>query len=167
VSSRVSDVVRGYTTLASSLLERWSALASKAASKVDAGAYDATSAAEDAVAGATLATEAAGLWAAWTGEAFAKLAGLERGPNIAKSQPFHSPAAGAKLELVGPLTKGPGLAQLPLSAVSIQPPQLGSEDTEFRLRGDGSGHRGATYVGKVNATTDAGTTAVTVWITIP
>jgi hypothetical protein len=166
MSSRVSDVIEGYATLASSMLEQWSALASKAASKADAGAYDATSAAEDAAAGATLAAEGAGLWAAWAYEAFAKLAGLEGGPNIAESQPFHAPA-GATLELAEPLVKGPGLAQLPVSAVSIQPPQLGSEKTAFALRADGSGYRGATYVGKVNATTDAGTTAITVWITVP
>jgi hypothetical protein len=166
MSSRASDVIEGYTTLASSMLERWSALASKAASRVDAGAYDATSAAEDAAAGATLAVEGAELWATWACEALAKLAGVEGGPNIAKSQPFHAPA-GATLELAEPLVKGPGLSQLPISAVTIEPPQLGPGDTLFTLRADGSGYRGATYVGKVNATTDAGTTTVTVWITIP
>jgi hypothetical protein len=166
VASRVSDAVRSYTTLASSLFDRWSALASTAASKVDAGAYDATSAAEDAAAGATLAAEAAALWTSWTWEAFTKLAGLEGGANIAESQPFHAPA-GATLELAGPLVKGPALQQLPVSAVSIQPAQLGSAETKFTLRADGSGHRGATYVGKVNATTGAETTAITVWITVP
>jgi hypothetical protein len=162
----VSDVVQGYTTLVSSLFERWSTLASRAASKVDAGAYDATSAAEDAVAGTALAAEAAGLWTAWMYEVFAKLAGLEGGANIAESQPFHAPP-GAKLELAEALVKGPGLAKLPISAVSIHPPQLDPEKTEFTLCADGSGYRGATYVGKVNATTDAGTTAVTVWVTVP
>jgi hypothetical protein len=166
MSSPASDVVEGYTTLASSMLERWSALASRTASKVDAGAYDASSAAEDAAAGATLAAEGAELWAAWVCEAFAKLAGVEGEPNIAKSQPFHAPA-GAALELAEPLVKGPGLAQLPISAITIEPTQLGSQDTVFTLRADGSGYRGGTYVGKVNAATDAGTTTVTVWITIP
>jgi hypothetical protein len=166
VASRMSDVIQSYTTLASSLFERWSALASKTASKVDAGAYDASSAAEDTAAGAMLAAEAAGLWTAWTCEAFAKLAGLEGEPNIAESQPFTAPA-GATLELAGPLVKGPGLDQLPVSAVTIHPPQLGAGETEFTLRADGSGYPGATYVGKVNATTAAGTTPVTVWITVP
>src|SRR4051794_36643787 len=146
MSSRVSDVIEGYTTLVSSMLEQWSTLASKAASKMDAGAYDATSAAEDAAAGATLAAEGAGLWTAWACEAFAKLAGLEGGPNIAESQPFHA-AAGATLELAEPLVKGPGLGELPVSAVSIEPEQLGPQDTAFTLRADGSGYRGATYVG--------------------
>jgi hypothetical protein len=99
-------------------------------------------------------------------EAVAKLAGLEGGPNIAESQPFRAPA-GATLELAEPLVKGPGLSQLPVSAVSIQPPQLGSKETKFTLRADGSGHPGATYVGEVKATTDAGTTAIPVWITVP
>lgn len=166
MGSRVSDVVQGYTTLASSLLERWSTIASRAASKMDAGTYDAASAAEDAAAGATLAAEAGWRWTEWMYEAAAKLSGYEGGSSIAKSQPFKAPA-GAGLELAGPLVKGAGLDALPVSAVSIQPPQLGPEETEFTLRADGSGHHGATYVGKVNATTGAGTTAVTVWITIP
>jgi hypothetical protein len=166
VGSRVSDIVQGYTTLASSMLEQWSAFASKAASRVDAGAYDAASAAEDVAAGAWLATEAAGLWTAQACEAFYTLAGLERSANIVTSQPFHAPP-GARLELTDPLVRGTGLDQLPVSAVSIKPPQLGPSETEFTLSADATGYRGGTYAGKVNATTDAGTTAVTVWITVP
>jgi hypothetical protein len=167
MDSRVSDLVQGYTTLASSLFERWSGLASRAASKMDAGAYDAASAAEDAAAGASLAAEAGWLWTEWMCEAYAKLTGLEGRPNIARSRPFEAPA-GARLELAGPLVKGPGLAELPVSAVSLDPAQLGPAETEFTLRADGSGYRGATYVGEVKATTDEGkTTVVSVWITIP
>jgi len=167
MDSRVSDFVQDYNALATSLLERWSGLASRAASKMDAGAYDATSAAEDAAAGARLAAEAGWLWTEWMCETFAKLAGFEGGPNIAESQPFEAPK-GSSLELAGPLLKGPGLAELPVSAVTIRPPQLGPKQTEFTLRADGSGYRGGTYVGQVNATTEKGkATAVTVWISIP
>jgi hypothetical protein len=166
MDSRVSDLVQSYTRLASSLLERWSELASRTASKVDAGAYDASSAAEDVVAGSWLATEAAGLWAAQTLSAYATLAGYKPEPNIQTSEPFKA-AKGAKLDLRGALVRGPGPDNLPPSAISIQPPQLGPDQTEFTLEVDATGYRGGTYVGVVNATTDAGTKPLNVWISIP
>jgi len=164
---RVNDVLQGYTTLASSLLERWGALASKAASRVDAGEYDVAGASEDATAGVKLATEGGMLWAAEAVEAACALGGFEAGPERVTSQPFHAPA-GASLKLFGPLVKGPSLeATMPVSVLSIHPPQLGPRETEFTLRAEATGLHGATYVGKVEATTDAGTTPVTVWITVP
>ncbi len=166
MESPISNLVQGYATLASSVLEKWIELASKAASKADAGAYDATTAAEDAAAGATLAAEAAELWAEWACESFTSLMGVAGGSNIVESQPFEADE-GATLKLAGPLARGPGGVQLPLSALSIDPEQLDSEDTEFTLRADGSGLRGGTYVGEVEATTDTGTSRVAVWITIP
>jgi hypothetical protein len=164
----VNDAVQGYTTLASSLFERWSALATKTATKVDAGNYDAASWAEDVTAGVTLATEAGYLWVAEAFQAAATLAGVEGGGSIVTSQPFEAPA-GASLELAGPLVKGPGLEQLPVSAVTIEPEHLGPDQTEFTLTVDATGYCGATYVGKVNAYTDPGTDpkAVWVWISVP
>lgn len=167
MDSRVSDVVQAYNDLAASLLGRWSEMASKTASKIDAGAYDASSAADDVVAGSWLATEAAGLWAAQTLSAWATLAGYEPGANIAVSQPFTADA-GAKLVLRGPLAKGPpGADQLPVSKVTLQPEQLEPGKSEFTLKADGTGHRGGTYVGVVDATTSAGSKPVSVWISIP
>lgn len=166
MESPISNIFQSYTATATSMLEQWSALASKSASKMDAGAYDAASAAEDAIAGTTLAAEGAWLWTAWACEAFAKLYGLEAGPNIAESQPFPA-AKGASLKLAGPLAKGPGLDRLPASAVTIEPEQLGPDEEQFVLRANGSGYRGATYVGLVEATTAAGTEVVPVWVTIP
>jgi hypothetical protein len=158
----------GYTTLASSLLERWNALASKMASKLDAGTYDAASAAEDMAAGTSLATEAAWLYASEWCKTLGAIIGQQRAAEVSESQAFTAPA-GARLELTGPLVKGPGkLAQLPVSAVHIEPAQLAAGETAFKLRADASGYRGATYAGTVTATTDDGnTTAVTVWITVP
>jgi hypothetical protein len=166
VDSRVSDVVQGYTRLASSLLERWSELASKTASRVDAGAYDAASATEDVIEGSWLATEGAGLWAAQTFSAYATLAGYEPAPNLQTSQPFTAPK-GAKLDLLGSLVRGPGPDHIPASAISVQPPQLGPEQTEFTVKVDGTGCRGGTYVGVVSANTEAETKTVDVWISIP
>lgn len=168
MGSRVSEVMRGYTTLASSLLEQWNALASKTASKLDAGTYDAASAAEDVVAGASLATEAAWLYAGEWYNTLAAITGQQGAAEVRESQSFTAPA-GARLELSGPLVKGPGkLAQLPVSAVHIEPAQLGAGETKFKLRADGSGYRGATYAGTVQATEANGsTTPVTVWITVP
>ena len=161
-----SDILEGYTNLASSLLERWSELASKAAAKADAGTYDAASAAEDFLAGTALATEAAWQWAAQCYRTVATITGQGSEAERVESQQFSAPA-GAALALAGPLVKGPGMDQLPVSAVSIVPAQLSPDETTFVLRADATGHRGATYVGKVNATTDAETTPVTVWITVP
>jgi hypothetical protein len=166
VETPVRDLVQGYTKLASSLLERWSKLASNAASKIDAGSYDATSAAEDLTAGATLAAEGGLLWAAEACEAVGAPVGWRVKRNIVTSQKFRAPA-GSTLELEGPLSKGPELATLPTSVVTLEPPRLAAGETEFRLRADGTGQRGATYVGRVKATTDTGTTRVLVWITVP
>jgi hypothetical protein len=157
----VSDVVQGYATLASSLLERWNDLASSAATKVDAGEYDCVSAAQDLTTGASIATEGGLQWASETLEAVAALSGCKGGPNIVTSEPFSAPA-GATLELEGPLTKGPTLDQLPVNVVRIEP---GPNAGEFTLTADATGHRGATYVGRVKASTQ--TTPITVWIAVP
>jgi hypothetical protein len=168
MGTRVGDVVQGYATLASSLLDRWSAHASQMASKVDAAEYDAACAAEDLTACASLATEGGLLLAAEAWEAFTTLTGCAQEGGIETSQPFHAPA-GSVLTLTGPLVKGQGLASIPVSAVTIQPSQLASTDTEFTLRVDTRGRKGATYYGKVAASTVAGTPPLTVWvwITIP
>jgi hypothetical protein len=165
MASRMSDLVQSYTSLSTSLLERWSTMASRSASKMDTGNYDAASAAEDAAAGWTLAAEASWLWAAYAFDAFAAFTGFEGGPNISKSRPFVAPA-GATLELAGPLSKGAGLAQLAPALVTIQPAQLGPEQESFTLRVDGSTCRGATYAGDVIATVGRTTTLVPVWVTV-
>jgi hypothetical protein len=166
VGSHASDIVQGYATLASSLLERWSSLASSAADKLDAGEYDFATAAEDLSAGASLATEGAAQWAAQTLKAATACTGFGAGSCVVKSEPFRAPA-GATLRLAGPLTKGPRLDELPVGAVRIEPSQLGPTETEFTLTVDATGHRGATYVGKVEASTETGSSIVTVWVTVP
>jgi hypothetical protein len=168
MASNVSDLVQDYTTFASGLVERWSARASRSASKVDAGIYTASSAVEDAAACATLAAEAGWLWAEWAWQAVADCCGLECVPDAAQSQPFEAPA-GAKLKLRAEPTMGPGLDKLP--GVTIHPEQLDPAQTEFTLRTDGTVCRGGTYVGEVEATTDEGKTTektevLVVWITV-
>ena len=166
MATPASDIVKGYTALASSLLGRWSELASRAAARADAGTYTAASAAEDMVAGATLATEAAEQWAAQCYETVAAVAGQRDGEERIESPQFSAPA-GAALTLAGPLVKGPNMDQIPVGSITIEPTQLDPGETAFVLRADAAGHRGATYVGKVNAVTDAGSTPVTVWIVVP
>jgi hypothetical protein len=168
MAPRASDAVRSYAKLTSSLLERWSAHASQVAANVEAPGYDADSAAADLAACASLATESGFLLAAQALEAVATLGGFQDGQNIVESQPFTAPN-GAALTLAGPLVESPGLDELPVSVVSIQPPQLAPTESEFTLRANAAGHRGATYVGTVEASTDAAAAPVnvTVWITVP
>ncbi len=172
MAPRVSNVMQSYTELTSTLLQRWSAHASEVAANVEAPDYDAGSAAADLAACASLATESGLLLAAQALEGLATLGGFEGEENDVTSQPFQAPA-GSTLALAGPLVKGPGMDALPVSAVTIQPSQLGPSQTEFTLRANAAGHRGATYVGTVEASTDAALAAVTapaqvtVWITIP
>jgi len=165
MASRVSDLVQDYTTFASGLVERWSARASRSASKVDAGVYTASSAVEDAAACGTLAAEAGWLWAEWAWQAVANCCGLECVPDAAESQPFEAPA-GAKLKLRAEPTMGPGLDRLP--GVTIHPEQLEPGKNKFTLRTGGSVCRGATYVGEVEATTDTTEKpeVLLVWITV-
>jgi hypothetical protein len=148
---------------AAGLVDQWSALASRSASRVDAGAYTASSAVEDAAAGATLAAEAGWLWAECAWQAAAKCCGLEGTQNIAESLPFEAPA-GAKLKLLR--LWAPGIDTFP--GVTIHPEQLEPEQTEFTLRTDGTVCRGATYVAEVEATFDEGKEheVLLVWITV-
>jgi hypothetical protein len=172
MATRANDAVRSYTKLTCSLLERWSAHASKVAANIEAPDYDADSAVADLVACASLATEGGFLLAAQALETVATLGGFEGEQNLVKSQPFTAPA-GATLKLAGPLSKGAGLDELPVNVVSIQPPQLAPGETEFTLLANPAGHRGATYVGTVQAFTGAADAVlaasepVLVWITIP
>ncbi len=166
MSSRVSQAVQSYTTLTSSLLERWGELASGAASRAEAGRYTPASAAGDAAAGALLGAEAGWRWAMCWWDVFAELSGLEAEERIVKSHPFHAPA-GATLEIAGSLLQGPGMEGLPADAVTVQPEQLAAGETEFTIRVDAGGCHGATYVGEVNATTGQGEPEkVVVWITV-
>lgn len=166
MAGRVNDVIDGYAALASSLLERWTALASDAANRRDAGKYGAASAADDLIAGAALVTESGALWAAESLEALVSLCSCGYGTEIVTSQPFCAPA-GASLKLDGPLLKGPNLDELPTSVISIEPSMLGPTETKFRLRADATGHRGGTYVGRVLAQMEGGSTLVIVWIVVP
>lgn len=167
MGSRVGDVVQGYASLTSDLFERWGSLASKSASRLDAGSYDTAAAAEDMIAGASLATEAACLYAVEWYRTLATALGQEGGPEHVRSEEFEAPKAGARLKLAGPLVKGPGLATLPESVVEVEPAELADGKTQFTLKADASGRRGGTYVGEVQATTADGTESVTVWIVVP
>jgi hypothetical protein len=165
MEARFSEVLQSYNSVASSLLDRWTALANRSVSRLDAGSFNPSTTVQDTVAGATLATEAVWLWTGWWWESIAKLCGLEGQPNIAESQPFYAPNKGAALEVAGPFVKGPGMTKLPVPVTIVTAQR--AKDTEFTLRVDGTGCRAGTYVGKVIATTDKGPEELFVWITIP
>lgn len=165
MESPYNDMLESYTKLASSLLDRWNTLASRAGAKMDSGAYDSASAMRDAADGASLVVEGGRLWTDWMLDAVAKCVGAEGEPNIAESAEFDAGLAGAKLELAGPLVKSAACDPLPASVATIEPCE---SETTFKLRADATGYRGGTYIGKVNATTDAGESSViTVWIPVP
>ena len=165
MASRVTDWVQGYTVLASSFLESWSALASKSASKMDAGNYTAANAVEDATAGTVLAAQAGWAWTALWWECFAGVGSFEGEATVNRSQKFKVPA-GAKLELLRTFMTGPGLEELPAGAVTIHPEELKPGEDEFTLRADGIVCRGATYVSEVNVTVGNKSDARWVWITV-
>jgi hypothetical protein len=161
----MGDVVNGYSALASSLLDRWSDHAEKLATKIDGGELDAPAMASEMVSCATLATRSGLELFEEAIDAAAILAGGV-GAEAAVSQPFHAPA-GAALTITEPLELGAELGTLPVSAITVEPSQLGPDETRFTLRADSRECHGGTYVGKVKATTDAETATVTVWITVP
>jgi hypothetical protein len=163
----ITEVVEDYTELGTWLVQRWSAHASKVATRLDAGDYDADSAAADLAACASLAAES---WArvAWEAiDAAAILTGQEYEPEVIDSDPFSSPIPGATLTLQGPLVGAFG-NELPTDVIEIIPSQLGPNATQFRLRADATGHPGGTYLGRVVASkpgrADAG---VRVLVTVP
>jgi hypothetical protein len=166
----MQDVMQGYATLTSSLLERWNAHALKVASNLDSPGYDAAGAAADLAACASLATESGSQLAAQALEAVATLCGGGYDQNVVETPPFEAPA-GATLKLDGALALASGLDTLPASVVTIQPSQLAPGETKFILIANATGHDGGTYTGMVTATTDAllvgGSTQVPVWITVP
>jgi hypothetical protein len=188
VPSRFSDIVQGYTSLASTLVGRWNVLASRSAAKLDAGTYNAASATEDVVAGAVLSTEAAGLYAVEGFKTLAACLGQEGEGSVVESEPFAAPL-GAHLELACAPVKGPGLLRLPMSTVSIAAVQaatgrahptlrsavstrptftLPPNQGDFLLCVDTTACQGGTYVATVNATTEAGgTTQIPIWIVVP
>jgi hypothetical protein len=144
----VSDAVDGYALLGKSLVERWNAHASAVAARLDAGTYDADHAVADLAKCVVLAYESGFLLASEALDAVAVLS-ARRGPVIRYSYPFQSPVAGAALSLAGPLTNI--LASDTLTIVTIDPAQLGPDDTKFRLRANATGRRAGLYTGAVQA----------------
>jgi hypothetical protein len=165
MGTRIEDVVHGYNALAASLLERWGERTAKFAEKIDDGKLDASTMTSELVSCTTLATQTAVELMEEALEAAIALGGARGDCEVVTSKPFAAPA-GASLKLTGPLQKGAGLGELAVQAITLQPQQLGPEETSFTLAVDAYGCRGGTYVGTVEATTDESVTIV-VWITVP
>jgi hypothetical protein len=163
MSSPMSDVVRGYTELAASLVEQWSDQAAKLAAKVDAGELDGPAMAEEFVSYATLATRSGLEMVEEAVGAAAILSGTLAADKVATSRPFHAPA-GATLKLRDRLELGAGLGFIEMKAVTIVPSALGTD--RFTLQVETSGLHGGTYVGVVE-TCPEDPQPIPVWITIP
>jgi hypothetical protein len=165
MSSPIGEVVRGYTNLATSLLEQWGDHAAKLAAKVDGGELDGPAMAAELVSCATLATRSGLEMVEEAIDAAAILSGTLAAEKVVTSRAFHAPA-GATLKLREELEIGAGLGFVKKGAVTIDPSQLGPEETEFRIRVDTSELHGGTYVGAVEKCPDD-PEPIVVWITIP
>jgi hypothetical protein len=159
----LSDVVDGYTSLASSILDRWSNLAGRAAEEFENGEYDAGCAAEDVATGAWLASLGGLEWVEQYCEALETLVGFEEAGSAALTSPPFPAPPGARLKLVTTFQSGPGLQFLLPEEISIQ----WLNDAEFVLRANVTECHGGTYYGVVRAETDSASTDQWVWIAIP
>jgi hypothetical protein len=163
----LSDQPNAYAALASTLLERWSANYNDAVSERKAtSAQGPTDAVAELGAGAWLALQSGSLAALQALDSMAVLTGRQNEPYVVRSGPFSTSLAGAALTLDGPLANGLGSDALPAAAVSLEPSVLPPGETEFRLRADAAGRRGATYTGTVTASTARGEEHVVVWIVV-
>ncbi len=152
MGSPLTKVVQNYGALGAFLIERWSDHASAVAAKLDARDYGADCAVADLAKCAYLATESGFLLASEAFDSAAMLTGCRHERNIVHSGPLFTSLKGATLTLAGPLTTPQG-DMLPLSRTWLEPPALGPGETEFKLRADATGCRGAAYTGFVDAST--------------
>jgi hypothetical protein len=166
VGTPLSEVVEGYTELASDLVGKWSEHASKVAAKLDAGTYDADQAVSDLGCGAVLATESVVAIASKALDAVAILTGRQFEPYEVESDSFFTTLPGAALAVAGPFTDLVGTASLPASAITVTPAQLDPAATEFQLHAIATGVRGATYFGIVEASASGQVEPVRAWIVV-
>lgn len=175
MGSPLADVVDGYAQLGTFLVERWRAHVSAVASKIDSGGYGINCAVADLAKSASLAVESGFLVASEAFDAAAILTGRQHEAQVSASQLFFSPVAGATLTLAGPLTDSLRSDSLPVSVISFvasavgvagQAYVLGAAETAFSLSADATGHRGATYIGKVVASASGTDHEIDVWIQV-
>jgi hypothetical protein len=166
MESPLANVVEGYATLGSLLVDRWREQAATVAKKLDDGTYDANGAVADMAKAAALVAESGFLLASEALDAAAILTGRQAGPHIVLSEQFTSPVPGAQLSVAAPLTNLHGSDSL--SAIKILPkPKLDPGITQFQLQADATGHRAGTYMGEVVASGAGPPLKAQVWIIVP
>jgi hypothetical protein len=165
MGSPMDEVVRGYTKLATSLVEQWGEHAAEFAEKLDGGEMDSSAIAAELVSCTTLATRSGLEMVDEAMEAAAILTGGLAAEKFAESETYYAPA-GSTLTIVGELELGAGLGSIEKSAVTIESSQSDSGDIEFKVRVDTTGLRGGTYFGFVDKGPDD-PEPILVWITIP
>jgi len=164
MDSPLAQVIDGYATLASELVDRWEDHASKVAARLDAGGYRADDAVADLAKTASLAAESGLLLVSEALDAATILAAGDLKPHIVRSDPFFTSTPGASVGAVGALTNGFGHT---LDIAAFEPKQLAAGATEFRFNVDATGRRAGTYVGTVEAAAASATESVPVWVTVP
>jgi hypothetical protein len=163
VSTPPTPVAKGYAEVASFLLERWSARDNDG----PPGGSDARAENPAEVAARVSLSTASGLLALQALDSLAIVTGRQHEAYIVESEWFSTSLEGATLTVSGPLVNALGSDALPVEAIRVEPPALDPSATEFRLRADASGRRGATYLGTVTASVPGATEPVTVWIVVP
>jgi hypothetical protein len=165
MASPMADIAKGYATLGSHLVERWSDHGSKVGKRLDEGTYDTDSAVADLTKFAMLATETGVLLMNEAVEAMTSLASPS-GPYIVESEPFDSPLGGAELRPAGPFVNGHGSGTLPGSTIRIDPPKLSGGETRFILSVDATRKPAGTYRGHVEAADAGNVQSVEAWIIV-
>ena len=162
MDSRLQQVVNGYAQLGSYLVQQWSAQATTVATRLDGGSYTADLLVQDVVAGARLAGWSAFLMGSEALDATAIITGRQADPHIVDSEPFAVPFPGATFTATEPLIAIGGTDSLPTRAISFV-----SDDKQFRVRADATGHQGSLYRGKVQATAGSNAAQVDVFVIVP
>jgi hypothetical protein len=166
----LGEAVEGWVQLGEWWLDSWSKHLGKIATKVDGGNYTSADATTDLVECASLAGETVLLLGNQVIEAAAVLTMV--GPEPLETEPFQTKKLTSvrTLKLDGPLTCPLVADQIPAAAVTIDPDELKSNETSFRLRFDPTGFAGVAYFGTVGVY-EKGTTnrvhEVTVVVQVP
>jgi hypothetical protein len=156
--SAIGEAIENYANVAKGEVEKWRDYAIQVATNMDAeDGYKADAAASDLAAGFSRSIQSGANLTLGAMDAMLLMAGRLDEPYDVRSDEFTSPLPGAALKLKGDLT---GLAfELPKDAVDIDPEQLGSGETKFRLCiADATGYEPDYYEGTVEASTTDGQT---------
>lgn len=164
MTSEWAEVMEGYADTTKELIHKWSDYASHVAKHLDSG-YDADRASADLGTAVSLAIETG---ARLTWEAVDAFATFVDAPNRAvyvESEQFSTRYKGAKLTLKD--LKDRAGDTLPAARAAVIPPQLGPDDSTFKIRANIAGCPAGIYRGNVSASTANQAEEVPVLIKVP